>query len=340
MITQQRENYIPLQRLRLYTANIFKKAAQRLDRRITITNPETQLKLPNASLNLICDFNDHVSPGQCQDIAQDIYHKNNTIYEGTNIISDVSPYNITHGAYIIYQKVKNLQHHGIQNGVFVGVVDPGVGSKRQGIVVTTEEGYTFVGPDNGLFSPVLSTLTIKDTYKIIEDAFPETSRTFHGRDQFTPIGARIASGENPLELMSYGDNKRHTLEKIDPKTLIKRNFAVGQVVELDGYNVKIWQKGIPTRNGEKAKSLTIKTPRLFRRRGIHWSHNITIPVVNTFADVPPGHWLAYEGSSGRTKEDNIGLIEIAINQGHAKNRLNVHIGETLRLIWNYNSQSQ
>lgn len=303
---------------------------------------ESTLKRPIHPLHIISDFNDHISPTQCNQVAQIVFERNNIPYEAPHLVSDVEQFNVYQGAYALYQLVKNLQQYGISKGVFVCVVDPEVGTSRQGLVVTTEEGYILVGPDRpegydvGLFGPVLSTLTIKKAYRIKRDATEEPSDTFQGRGTFTYVGARIASGEDPSKLKSYRDSSKPILEEIDLRSLDRNGFKPGQVVEIDGYNVKLWQKGIPTNErGEKAKSVTIKTPRLFRRDKLRWSHSVTAPVVNTFADVAPGKWLIYEGSSGRTREDNTGLVEIAINKQKAKDRLGVRIGEVLELSWKF-----
>jgi len=83
--------------------------------------------------------------------------------------------------------------------VFLAVVDPGVGSGRRSLAVQTERGW-FVSPDNGLLSGVLaeaSKVRAVDLTTTVA-ALPRVSRTFHGRDVFAPVAARLANGE-PLE---------------------------------------------------------------------------------------------------------------------------------------------
>ena len=79
--------------------------------------------------------------------------------------------------------------------VIVGVVDPGVGSARLPVVLEGD-GYTFIGPDNGLFSMVSRKLSEARWFEILLSAEPASS-TFHGRDIFAPAAAQIASGSTP-----------------------------------------------------------------------------------------------------------------------------------------------
>ena len=84
-----------------------------------------------------------------------------------------------------------------ENTVHLCVVDPGVGSNRRGLIINTEK-YWFVGPDNGVFSFINSN-KIKSCYEIIYK--PESwSYTFHGRDIFAPVAAKIAKGINVREI--------------------------------------------------------------------------------------------------------------------------------------------
>ncbi|NIQ58366.1 MAG: hypothetical protein GWN71_35030, partial [Gammaproteobacteria bacterium] len=72
--------------------------------------------------------------------------------------------------------------------VHLAVVDPGVGTARRALAAE-RDGHRFVGPDNGLLTPVL------DGARVVELAVPaDASPTFHGRDVFAPAAARLACG--------------------------------------------------------------------------------------------------------------------------------------------------
>jgi S-adenosylmethionine hydrolase len=87
------------------------------------------------------------------------------------------------------------------DGVFLAVVDPGVGTVRKAVAVRTPVGY-FVGPDNGLLAPAVAMVGGADLAVSIEDAafaLPSPGATFHGRDVFAPAAAVLASGEAQIE---------------------------------------------------------------------------------------------------------------------------------------------
>jgi S-adenosyl-L-methionine hydrolase (adenosine-forming) len=81
--------------------------------------------------------------------------------------------------------------------VHVAVVDPGVGTQRD-IVVLACDGHAFVAPDNGLLAPIADRPGAA-AYRLALDRVPgldpsRVSATFHGRDIFAPIGAELAAG--------------------------------------------------------------------------------------------------------------------------------------------------
>lgn len=77
--------------------------------------------------------------------------------------------------------------------VFLGVVDPGVGTERQAVVMTAGDQW-FVGPDNGLFEIVARRAGHAHWWQIGADA-DNLSASFHGRDLFAPTAARIVTGQ-------------------------------------------------------------------------------------------------------------------------------------------------
>jgi S-adenosylmethionine hydrolase len=76
------------------------------------------------------------------------------------------------------------------------VVDPGVGTARRAIAIATEASY-LVGPDNGVFSGVLTQTTVRAAVALTNPRYwrtPDPSQTFHGRDIFAPVAAHLALG--------------------------------------------------------------------------------------------------------------------------------------------------
>src|SRR4051794_9079747 len=83
-------------------------------------------------------------------------------------------------------------------GVHLAVVDPEVGGERRAVAVrTADEDRILVGPDNGLlalaverFGGPVEAVDIARSPHRLEPA----AATFHGRDLFAPVAARLAAG--------------------------------------------------------------------------------------------------------------------------------------------------
>ena len=81
-------------------------------------------------------------------------------------------------------------------GVHLAIVDPGVGGPRRALALRDVEGRVYVGPDNGLLLPAASRTGIDAAHELAnpEYALDSISRTFHGRDLFSPAAAHLAMG--------------------------------------------------------------------------------------------------------------------------------------------------
>ena len=172
------------------------------------------------------------------------------------------------------------------------MVDPGVGTEREGVIVKADNGrYIFVGPNNGIFTQIAKDYDCK-AYKILDEYF-ETSSTFHGRDIFAPTAAKLVEDEN-----------RHG-EEIDlitldiPEPMPTPEGIQGHVLYTDKYGNLL--------TDVKRDQVEGKSKIIFEEL------EDEIQIVRTFGEVPIGNFLAYVGSSGR--------LEIAVNQGSAEEKL-------------------
>ena len=175
--------------------------------------------------------------------------------------------------------------------VWVAVVDPGVGSERRAIVVQADDHW-FVGPDNGLLD-VVSARASRTRWWRIEQRPATGSATFHGRDLFAPVAARIARGEAPPG------------REIDPAHADGAGQELAEIVYVDGY-------------GNAATGL--RAP--YAGAGILQVAGTALARARTFADVAQGEpmWLV----------NSIGLVEIAVNHGSAAARFGLQIGSAVR----------
>lgn len=185
--------------------------------------------------------------------------------------------------------------------VHLAVVDPGVGTARAALAFATG-GHWFVGPDNGLFTPVLRDAAVEIVTLPIPTA---AAPTFHGRDLFAPAAAALAGG-TPLEIL--GEPFRgipHRLSYREPH--YEGKSVVGEVVYVDRF-------------GTLVTSLTTETVpeyAVIEVEGLEIG-----PLRRTFGDVPTGGLLAYLGSGGQ--------VEIAVRDGSAARRLGLGVGGRIR----------
>jgi len=112
-----------------------------------------------------------------------------------DITHNVAPQNVSSGAWILAASY----HYFPKNTVFICVIDPGVGSTRGALALHAGDWY-FVGPDNGLFSYILSEQSINAAVLLTNSSYhlSTVSSTFHGRDIFAPVGAYLARGSTDI----------------------------------------------------------------------------------------------------------------------------------------------
>lgn len=247
------------------------------------------------SLVMVTDFGDQLSLNECKMVIQSasieagLQQPLNLVYE-----NDIEPQNIAQGAFAIFQLAKKTP----PGTIFIGVIDPGVGTPRDGIIAETLKNHFYVGPNNGIFGPAIHSEGLKRLWKIKEENF-NSSDTFQGRDIFSPVAVKLAAGQNPSRFA----------EVIEPDRLVPLEFEQGQVVWVDGFgNVKIHTEIPP-----HARSVRLN------------GDDTHIPVTRTFADVKPGELLVYPGSSD--------LPELAVRAGNAAERLELKIGDRLDIAW-------
>ncbi|MEZ5155915.1 MAG: SAM-dependent chlorinase/fluorinase [Solirubrobacterales bacterium] len=204
-------------------------------------------------------------------------------------------------------------------GVHLAIVDPGVGGPRRAVAVRTHgEGHLLVGPDNGLLPPAIDVLGgAAEAVDISRSPFrlEHPSATFHGRDLFAPVAARLALGE---ELAAAG-------EPIEPSSLerqpvsrprLEQLRAFAHAERIDGFgniSLDLCQDDLDGHPLAGATRVSVGSRK--RRR--------TATRANAFEDVADGGFLFYEDSSGR--------MAIAVNRGDASEVLDLRVGDVVEL---------
>lgn len=212
--------------------------------------------------------------------------------EVIDLLHVVPNFGIEPGAHLLAALVPQFQ----LGSVCLAVVDPGVGSNRDAIVMLADEIW-YVGPDNGLLSVVAARASRLEVWRI--SWRPENlSRTFHGRDLFAPIAAWIERGEFPHGKLVDTVSLRVQLEPGD----------LAEIIYLDHYGNAM--------TGLRSSSLAPGA-----RIAIG---GMELGYAPLFSDAEPGKPFWYGNS--------IGLVEVAINSASAMDLLNLEIGDTVRVL--------
>ena len=194
-------------------------------------------------------------------------------------------------------------------GVHLAVVDPGVGGERRPVAVrTADEERILVGPDNGLLALAISKLggaAEAADISLSPARLEPVSATFHGRDLFAPVAARLALGE---QLGGLGEAiEPASLKQLElPQPLIEKDRIVAHALGIDRFgnvalNVSHDQlAGGPLRLGDP---LTVEVT----------SGPVDAIFARTFEEVPEGGLLLYEDSSR--------ILALAVNRGSAERLL-------------------
>jgi S-adenosyl-L-methionine hydrolase (adenosine-forming) len=181
--------------------------------------------------------------------------------------------------------------------IHVAVVDPGVGTARRGLAVAAG-GRTFVGPDNGLFTPFIEAGGWQ-AFELTAEEFrgAHVSRTFHGRDVFAPAAAHLARGLPPHRL---GPSVTDPVRLTWPGARIAEGKIGGAVLHIDRFGNLV--TSIP------GEALTSLGPEVIVRVA-----GRTLPLVRTYGELKRGNPGALVGSGNR--------LEIAVNAGSAAKAL-------------------
>ncbi len=190
-----------------------------------------------------------------------------------SLTNHIKNHDIRFGAFILVKSYKYFPRHTI----FLVVVDPGVGSRRKAVAIKKDD-YYFIGPDNGIFSPIL-----KDSYKIliVNLSVPsDVSNTFHGRDIFAPAAAKLSQTYSIIELGSPGTIQTNLEFFWDPIT------STGEVIFIDHFGNII--TNLPSSKTMKYnKKYLVSTTRIkqileFKRSYFEGSDKIPFLLVNSF----------------------------------------------------------
>lgn len=222
-----------------------------------------------------------------------------------DLTHDNTPFDVWEAAY----RLKQAAPYWPVGTVFVSVVDPGVGTERKSVVLQTKSGHYFVGPDNGTWTFIAEELGIMAVREIDEErnrrSGSEKSYTFHGRDVYAYVGAKLASGQ--LTFAQVGPlQEAKVLELAHEKARIENNVLIGTIPYLDFNFGNIWTN----LTSELFAQLQPAFGDRFRVTIFHGTEEVyrgELPYARTFGEVPEKAPLLYLNS--------LLNVSFALNQG-------------------------
>ena len=236
-----------------------------------------------------------------------------------DICHSIKPQNITQAAFVLSTAYKFFP----QKTIHVVVVDPGVGTKRRAIILRTPSA-DFVAPDNGVLSYVIQESLAKRVAGNVDlqQLEPEleavaitkaeywrspVSPTFHGRDIFAPVAARLSLGFPPVD---FGEAITSvTMLPLPRPYQAQDGSLVGHILHIDSFGNLI--TNIKSQDLPEAKPvITIKV-----------GSQLISGLSRTYAEAEG--LLAVIGSGG--------YLEIAVKGGNASAILNAEVGNEIRI---------
>ncbi|MBV9938116.1 MAG: SAM-dependent chlorinase/fluorinase [Acidobacteriaceae bacterium] len=226
-----------------------------------------------------------------------------------DVTHEVQPFSTYTGAYAIEQAAPYFP----EGTAHVVVVDPGVGTARKPLVITTRNQY-FIAPDNGVLSLITGPGTAFKAFEILRPdlVHPDISKTFHGRDLFAPTAAALASQRLRPEDVGPELDGITQIADMWPKR-IRPDWWHGKILCIDRF-------GNIVTNFKVADFPNVQQQAFRLEIG---NHQMISRYHDTFGEAPAGQPFVYSGSSG--------YLEAGINQGDAARELGASVGQSISL---------
>jgi S-adenosylmethionine hydrolase len=230
-----------------------------------------------------------------------------------DITHGIPPQHVLQGALVLRNTLPYMPA-----GVHLAVVDPGVGGHRRPLALRTGEGRFLVGPDNGLLLPASDLLGgVESAHELANPdyALDTVSRTFHGRDLFSPAAAHLACGVAIDDLGPPVDPQ--ALVRIDvPEAEVGQNRIRATALYVDHFgNIQL---NLTREDLEQADVLPGVTVELELSLDRYYA-----TAARTYADAGPGDIILYE--------DAYKNVAIAISGGSAAEMFGVTAGQEVRI---------
>jgi hypothetical protein len=236
-----------------------------------------------------------------------------------DLTHEIEPFNIWEAAY----RLRQVTPFWARGTVFVSIIDPGVGTARKGIVARMKNGQLIVTPDNGTLTLLAGEVAEVREIDVARQRLPgsERSHTFHGRDVFAYLGARLASGKVAFD--DVGPSQGTSIVKLPMVAAARAGSTVsGMVAMIDRPYGNLWTN-ITAAMADSAGFAVGDTLHVSIAHDGKEVYTADVPMASSFGYVGVGQPVLYLNS----------LLElaIAINQGSFAEHFRVQSGPSWRV---------
>jgi S-adenosylmethionine hydrolase len=227
-----------------------------------------------------------------------------------DISHSIAPQDVQEGALVLRRAAPFFP----AGTIHLYVVDPGVGTQRRPLAARLGE-HTFVGPDNGLLTPLLEAAEqAKQPTEFVhlnnpKYWLPSVSRTFHGRDVFAPVGAHLANG---ISLSALGPR---ITDPVRLELSRPEKTDHGWVAHVTGIDVF----------GNLATDLPASVLEGRREVVVRVGGAAVDRITDTYGNKQPGDLVALIDSEG--------YLEIAVVNGSAARKLDAKVGDPVEVLY-------
>jgi S-adenosylmethionine hydrolase len=228
-----------------------------------------------------------------------------------NISHNIQRHNIFEASQVLAMSYKFFP----PTTIHLAVVDPGVGGNRRPILVVTEN-YYFIGPDNGIFSPIYEQ-SESHFFKVIHITASHYFRqmkgsTFHGRDIFSPVAAWLSKG---MDSHKFGEEIFDFVKIPTPKPSLTSNTISGEIISFDNFGNSISNITVDDLASIGPVESTNKFKVTFG--------NQEVPLVKFYAE--------NENQNLSAIINSFGYLELFVFQGSASEKFDIKLGDSVTI---------
>ena len=266
------------------------------------------MKSTERTTNVIVLLTDFGSKDGFAGVMKGVILKMNPKATIVDLTHEIPPQDVNAAAYVLWSA-----HSYFPSGtVFVAVVDPGVGTERR-ILCAEGRSHIFLAPDNGILRYVEADGVLTRVWEVRDERYflPCVSSTFHGRDIFAPVAARLSLGLNPSKLGRRValPRQRREFAYLDGR---KTGKYLGNVIHIDRF-------------GNLITNLRVRPDQRIPFGGLTLSikSRVIQGLSQAYAQGSPNRPVALINSSN--------LIEIGVRNGSARELLKAKVGDKVMI---------